>query len=162
MRKNKKNFGFTIMEVIIACSIITICMFTLMQTASMGIAMSHQSLSKLQAGLLLEEGSEAVKSIRDENWNNISGLSLNTPYYLNYNTTVPNAWSLGLTPSVIDSTFTRTVRIFAVNRDTNDNIVNSGGVLDPHSKKIIINVDWQTRNGIKSNNLTFYIFDIFN
>lgn len=160
-KNKKKNFGFTIIEVLVACSIISISMFALMQTAGQGIILSNQALKKSQASLLLEEGAEAVKSIRDNNWTTISDLSLNTNYYLSFSSS-PNGWVLSTTPLTIDSIFTRTIVITSVNRDTNDDIVLSGGILDVRTKKVIINVSWEQATTTNTKSLSFYIADIFN
>jgi len=88
LNKNKKKLlsGFTIIEVLVACAIISISMFALMQTAQKGIQLSGVALKKSQASFLLEEGAEAVKSIRDNNWTTISNLSLSpTQYHLFFN-----------------------------------------------------------------------------
>lgn len=169
--KNIKNFGFTIIEVLVACSIITISMFALMQTAQKGLYLSHQSLKKSQASFLIEEGVEAVKSIRDNNWASISGITLNTPYYLFFNTNtklwvLSNASTTSLPSHIptypIDGVFTRTVVINSVGRDVNDDILSSGGTIDPRTKKINITVTWTSSGISSSKNLSFYITDIFN
>ncbi len=168
---NKNKKGFTIIEVIVACTIISISMFALMEIAQKGLTLSQFALKKSQASLLLEEGVEAVKSIRDNNWANISSLSLNTTYYLFFNNSTKN-WVLnnsnvtslnGYIPSYpIDSVFHRNVTINSVNRDINDDIVSSGGTLDPRSKKVDISVTWNSGGILNSKSISFYIFDIFN
>jgi hypothetical protein len=109
---------------------------------------------------LLEEGAEAVKSIRDANWSTISGLTIGTTYYLSYNTS-SNAWSLTTTPSTVDS-FTRTVVFSSVNRDSNDDIA-AAGTLDARTKEVTITVSWPAEDGrTLSKSLSLYIADIFN
>ena len=170
--KNRKLIsGFTIIEVLIACSIITISMFALMQTAQKGISLSEYALTKSQASLLLEEGAEAVKSIRDNNWTTIDNISLDTPYYLFFNTST-KVWELNNTTTTslsgsiptypIDGIFRRTVTISSVGRDSNDNIVSSGGTLDPRTKKVVVTVMWSSSGISNTKSLSFYIADIFN
>lgn len=164
-RRHNKNTtqklvsGFTIIEILVATSIITISMFALMQTASKSIVLSDQALRKSQSSLLLEEGAEAVKSIRSNNWDTISELTPGTTYYLSFITSPANSWVLNTTASTIDSIFTRTVIINTVNRDANDNIVDSGGTLDVGIKKITVNVAWGSAN---TKSLSFYIANILN
>lgn len=163
--------GFTIIEVLVACTIITISMFALMQTAQKGINLSEYALTKSQASFLLEEGAEAVKSIRDNNWETINGLTLNTPYYLFFDTT-SKVWSLnntttttlsGSIPSYpIDGVFRRVVTISSVNRDINDDIVSTDGTIDPRTKKVTIMAIWNNGGITNSKSLSFYIADIFN
>lgn len=169
IKKIKKSQGFTIIEVIIACTIISVTVFALMSSAQKGIVLSGRALRQTQANTLLEEGAEAVKSIRDNNWANISGLVLGTNYYLFFDTT-NNLWTLSdssITPSgfiptyPIDSTFTRTIVVSSVDRDGSDDIVDIG-TLDERTKKITINVSWPEPGETASKDLIFYLADIFN
>ncbi|MFA7315586.1 MAG: type II secretion system protein [Candidatus Paceibacterota bacterium] len=154
------NRGFTIIEVLIACAIISVTSFALISTAQKGIQLSNQALRQVQAGLLIEEGVEAVKTIRDNGWSTISGFALNTIYYPSFNTST-NTWSLGTTnPGILDSVFTRTVVFSEVNRDSNDDIVSSGTV-DARTKKVTVEVSWPSSGGSTSKAITFYIADIF-
>lgn len=171
MINNKKyRFGFTIIEVLIACSIISVSMFALMQTAQKGVSLSDYALRKSQSSLLLEEGVEAVKTIRDNSWAVIETLNLDTPYYLYFNSNT-RVWVLDIaTPSLsghiptypIDQIFDRTVTISSVARNDSDDILESGGIIDSRTKKVTINVTWPSHNDSNSQSLSFYIADIFN
>jgi Tfp pilus assembly protein PilV len=157
----QKSSGFSVVEVLIACMIMSIITLTVMSAASKGITLSERALKQVQASFLLEEGVEAVKSIRDTNWITISSLNLGTNYYLTYNTNT-NIWSLGSTAvSVIDGTFTRVISFSAVNRDANDNIASSGTV-DTGIKMVNVTVSWPSQSGTISKNITFYLTNIFN
>lgn len=155
------NSGFTLVEVLIACAILSLCILALMTASSKGIQTSSQALRQTQAGFILEEGAEAVKTIRDASWNNISSLTTGTTYYLSFSTST-NTWSLSTTPSpTIDSIFTRIVVLSAVNRDSNDDIASSG-TLDTRTKKVTVTVSWPiSDNTTSSKTLDFYISDIF-
>ncbi len=159
-KKSKNSSGFALVELLIACAIISLVTFTIVSAGGKGVELSNQALSQTQASFLLEEGGEAVKIIRDNAWSNISALTLNTNYYLSYNTGT-DVWSLSTTPSVIDNTFTRTIVVSAVNRDSNDDIVASGGTTDPNIKKVVVSVSWPGVSGTISKSLTFYVADIF-
>ena len=170
---NKNNTfkkGFTIVEVIIACAIITITVLSLMSAASKGIELSGRALRQSQANTLLEEGAEAVKTIRDQNWSTISALSLNTPYYLFYNINT-NVWSLSNSLSTptssiptypIDDIFSRQVVFEEVYRDGNDDIQEGGTYLDDSTKKVTISVSFVHSEDEISKDLVFYLADIFN
>ncbi len=171
INKNKKNLGFTLIEVLVACSIISLSMFALMQTAENGIRLSNEALNKSQASLLLEEGAESVKSIRNNSWVTIANLSLNTPYHLFFNTTT-KVWVLdtsttNLSESIpsypIDGVFNRTVTFYAIGRDaTSGDIVVEGGNADLGTKKVTITVTWNSKKVVNSKSLSFYISNIFN
>jgi Tfp pilus assembly protein PilV len=167
--KQKNNLGFSLVEVVIACSILSITVLSLMLTAGKSIQVSGYSLNQAQATLLAEEGVEAVKSIRDNDWN---AVTTNGSYYLFFNTTT-NLWSLRLTSSgmsapngsipnyPIDSTFSRTVAISSVNRDSNKDIASTGS-LDTGTKKVVVTTSWNNPSGIVNKSISFYISNIFN
>lgn len=173
INKNKKKLraGFTLIEVLVACSIISLSMFALMQTAENGIRLSNEALSKSQASLLLEEGAESVKSIRDNSWTTIANLNLNTPYHIFFNTTT-KVWVLdtsttnlsGSIPSYpIDNVFDRIITFYSIGRDaTSGDIVAEGGNPDLGTKKVTITVTWNSRKVVNSKSLSFYISNIFN
>lgn len=155
----KNKSGFIIIEVLIACLIISITTIALMSSASKGIELSNRSLRQIQANMILEEGVEAVKSIRDNNWTTISNLTLDTNYYLSFNT---NAWTLSTTlPSPINEIFTRAIVLSPVYRDSNDDIASSG-TIDTGIKKVSVTVSWFSLGGAISKNIIFYLANIFN
>lgn len=157
---NAKNKGFALMEIIIASAIISIITFAIVSAAQKGLGLSQRAVHQTQASYLLEEGAEAVKTIRDSSWATISALTLGTTYYLSFNTTT-NLWSLSTTPSTIDSFFTRTVVVSAVSRDVNDDIASSGTV-DVRTKKVVVTTSWPSSSGTLSKTLSFYVADVFN
>lgn len=158
----KNNLGFTLVEVIIGCAIMVTMIFALIAAAQKGISLSHNALKQTQANLLLEEGAEAIKSLRDANWTNISNITLGTNYYFSYNNST-NLWSVSTTPvALVDSIFTRTISLSQVFRDATDDIASSGTV-DTHIKKVVVNVSWPSSDGTTfSRSLSFYLVDIFN
>jgi prepilin-type N-terminal cleavage/methylation domain-containing protein len=159
-KKQKANLGFTLVEVLVACSIITVVVLATMSAVQKSLQLSNLVLRQTQANFLLEEGAEAVRSIRDTSWTTISNLTLNTDYYLSYDLNL-NSWSLSFTPNTIDS-FTRKVIFESVSRDSNDDIASSG-TLDTGTKKATITVSWpSTISGITSKSLSFYLADILN
>lgn len=169
-KKINESKGFTIVEVIVACAIISITTLALMSTAQKGIELSSRAVRQVQANYLLEEGAEAVKSIRDNNWGDITSLTLNNQYSLFFNTNT-NLWLLSSPPPIpmgntpdypIDSVFKREVVISPVYRDSNDDISKTG-TLDNGTKKITVTVSWaSSRGGVISKNLIFYLANIFN
>ncbi len=153
--------GFSLVEVLIACAIISLTSIALMSSISKGVELSNRALRQVQASNLTEEGVEAIKSIRDNNWSTISSLSLNTVYYLSFDSNI-NSWSLGLTPvGDIDGIFSRKVTFFEVNRDSNDDIA-PVGTLDTGIKKVNVDVSWSTQSGLNTKSLSFYLANIFN
>jgi len=160
MKKNNKKLGFALIEVLIACSIISLTMIVLMQAAAKGIELSNRSLKQVQVNSLLEEGAEAVKSIRDTNWTMISNFSLETNHYLAYDSNL-NQWTLGVSPiEIVDGFFTRTIIFSPVYRDVNDNI-SDFGTLDSGIKKVNITITWPGST-VNSKTLIIYLANILN
>lgn len=162
---NKKNIinssGFSLVEVLIASAIISLTAIALMSAATKGIELSSRALRQVQASQLVEEGVEAVKSIRDTNWDTISTLTPDINYYLSFDTNT-NTWSLGtIQIDKIDGIFTRVVVFSDVNRDVNDDITETG-TLDTGTKKANVIVTWPSSGGVNSKNLNFYLANIFN
>ena len=159
-KKNKlqHNSGFSLVEVLVACSIISMITLTVMSAASKGIELSFRALKQVQANMIMEEGVEAVKSVRDASWNNIANLPLGNSY-LSFN----NTWSLSNANQVevIDGSFTRTIRLSEVRRAANEEIASSGTV-DLKSRKIAVLVSWNSSGQTISKEIDFYLSDIFN
>ena len=160
INSNNKS-GFTIVEVLVACVIITTMTLVLMSATSKGIELSGRAIRQSQASMLLEEGVEAVKSIRDNDskWTTISSLTLNTNYYLSFSA---NAWTLSTASSpLVDEIFNRIIVLYPVYRDGNDDIASSG-TIDTGIKRVDVTISWPSPSGVSSKNITFYIANIFN
>lgn len=154
--KHHVSKGFFLIEVVVAASVIAVVLVLLMGSIQDSVEASQRSLERTQASYLLEEGAEAVKSIRDINWSTITGIANDTTYYLSWSVMT---WSLTTTPQTIDR-FTRTIVFDEVYRDMSDGIVGTGGTLDTGTRKVTVSVDWSTPSGAKSETLEFYIADI--
>ena len=154
--KRLTQHGFFLIEVVVAASVIATVLLLLLGAIQNSVEASQRSLERTQASYLLEEGAEAVRAIRDNNWNTISALTPNTSYYLSWS---GSSWSLTTSPNTIDA-FTRTVVVSPVSRDVNQDIVVTGGTNDPGTKKVVLTVAWNSQSGAKSETLPFYIANI--
>lgn len=158
---HQNKAGFSVIEVLIASMIMSMITLALMSAATRGIGLSINALEKVQASNLMEEGVEAVKSIRDNNWTTISNFNLDTNYYLSFDLN-SNVWSLDTTPvTPIDGIFTRVVVFSSVYRDNNDDIAASGA-LDSGMKRVRVRVSWPNSGQTISREITFYLANIFN
>ncbi len=148
----------SIVEVILASALIAAALISVIAVAGRSLEISRRSLHLYQASLVLEEGAESVRTIRDNAWTNISGLTSGTTYYLSY---ASGAWSLSTTPSTVDI-FTRTVTLSDVYRNaTTQDIVSTGGVLDSGTKLVTVSVTWNEGTTTMTKTLPFYIAKIF-
>lgn len=96
-----------------------------------------QQEQRMGATTLLKETEQAVRSIKDAGWNNIATFSA-TPLHP---IIAGNKWALIPGSENINS-LTRQVVVDNVYRDANNNIVSSGGTLDPSTKKATITISW--------------------
>lgn len=157
--EKKLGKGFGIIEIVIATTIISVAFLTMMSTASMSLRTSEKNTLELKANFLLEESVEAVKIMRDNDWQtNIASLSAGTDYFLEFDGAT---WLANVSNVLIDGVFERKFIINDVYRDANDDI-SSSGVLDQNTKKITVYVSWSKNGSIVSKSISFYISNIFN
>src|SRR3989338_1868128 len=135
-KKNSHNFhtGLTLVEVLVAAAIILVFLVALFQVHSLYLRRAFLNTGSIKGALLVEEGLEAVRFLRDSSWNtNIAPLALETDYNLVFQS---NTWATTTTAFFIDDTFERKIIFSAVNRDTNGDIVSTGGILDPGTRLV--------------------------
>lgn len=147
--------GFFLIEVVVAVSVIAVVLILLLGSIQNTVAVSKRSLEQVQSAYLLEEGAEAIKVIRDNQWSNISGLTSGVQYYLFYNGTT---WVTTTTPNIIDQ-FTRTVTVVPVYRDATDDIASSG-TLDAGTRRVTVTVSWTAPRGVQNKTMALYVANI--
>ena len=135
------------MEIVIAASIISAVIFSLSFVFLISQKLETTSSNKIRANFIAEEGLEVMRHLRDKSWSaNLAPLAPGTLYYLSFDAG-SSAWSTTISsPGLIDGVFERTVRVAAVMRDGADDIVDSGGIVDPDTLKIIVTTTWEGRS----------------
>ncbi len=160
----KNNSGFSLIEIIIGSSVMLIVWITVFYTFSALSQFSLKDVSFVKASMLLDEGAEALRSMRDRSWtSNIVPLSIcmsTSPCRLNYNENL-NLWEATTSLVMIDGRFDRIFFISDVGRDSTFNVVSSGGIFDPNSKKATIIVSWYKGNATTSQSVETYLFNDF-
>jgi hypothetical protein len=114
----------------------------------------------VKANLLAAEGQEMVRAVRDLNWNTLEALTIGNSYYLDID---PSTITLGTTPELIDSTYTRTVTVANAYRDGDDDLVAStapGASIDADSRMVTVTVSWGSGESVTLTALLTNIFDI--
>ncbi len=161
----RKNAGVSIVEVLIASAIIMTSVVSIMGVYGGLTSIAIRNTSKVQAGMLLDEGAEALRFMRDVSWNtNIAPLINGTTYTLYWDYSVSNyGWRATTTRDMIDDQFDRTFVLSSVNRDaTSFDIVNSGGTLDSGTRKATITVSWYDGVATSSKSIIMYLFNTYN
>lgn len=146
MRSNtlfyKRPRGFTAVEILVGVAILSLVLIFVSSTIGLFINAGRTVSEKTKALYLVEEGLELARFVRDESWNTISALPINTTRYFNI---TGSAITITTTPEVIDG-FRRSFQVQNVYRNTTTkDIVASttgGSVADTDSKYIIMTVAW--------------------
>jgi len=155
--KTKTNRGFLVVEMLVAVAIITFSILAAMAVTQKALYVARLALHESEAALLLEEGAEATRILRDNDWDNVSSLSNGTNYYPTF---AGGTWTLSTTPATV-GIFTRTVNLASVNRDSTTLDISESGADDPKTKLITVTVSWSEGDATKTKTLSFYLLDIF-
>lgn len=125
--------GQSVIELIVAVAIFAIIAATSVTAILSSFSTTRLAQEETQAALLAVEGFEAVESIRNQDWNNVTngnhGLSISG-----------GNWVLSGTSDTTGK-FIRVITITDVLRDTNGNIASSG-IADDETKYITARVTW--------------------
>jgi Tfp pilus assembly protein PilV len=158
MNFSKKKKGFLTIDLLVSVSIITAVVLSASLLTQKSLNVSRRALHNLQASYLLEEGAEAVRTIRDDTWDHFPDFNYNTPNGLEF---VSGVWTISGSSSTIGN-FTRTVTFYTVNRDgVTGDIVTSGGSYDTGTVLVKVEVSWNESGQSVVKDLQFYITDIF-
>ena len=144
--QNDNKKGASIIEILIVIAIIVIALTSLLGVATFSLRISTLMRETNQANNLSQEVMEAVRNFRDGTSWDVDGLgklATSTDYYPQA-TSSPSKWQLVQGIENIDG-FTRKVVFEDVMRDSNSNIVESGGTNDPNTKKVTVTVSWEER-----------------
>lgn len=151
--------GIALVEVVVGTALIFLALTGLVTAYNVFVRTGSATVNTLQATYLLEEGVEAVTSIRDFGWtSNIASLSPGVDYYLSWN---GSRWLATTTVLKVDNVYTRYFTLENVNRDSSDNIAGSG-TLDGGTKQLTVSVSWQNAATTTVRSLSTYITNLFN
>lgn len=138
--------GISIIEILIVVAIVTIALVSLLGVAAFSLKISTQIRENTQANVIAQEAMEAVRNFRDGTDWNVDGLGILTSDtdYFPQKSGSPPKWMLVQGTETAEG-FTRKVVFANVIRDTNDNIVGTGGTNDPNTKKVTVTVYWKDK-----------------
>lgn len=146
--------GISIVEVIVGISVIAIIFGSFLELARYNLKIQEMSNKKIQAMNVAIEAIEAVRSVRDESWDNISALSAGTNYYPDIS---GNKWILNsANPGPVNTLYSRRVVFETVYRDVNDDI-SASGTEDTETRKVTAYVEWTDRGKTSQIDLSTYI-----
>lgn len=159
-----KQGGFTLVEAIVAITVFSVGMIASAQMTLAALRLSGESKNTVQAANYLEEGLEAVRSVRDSSWTDIA---TDGDYHLTSDPDALTPWQLVAGGTETIGKFSRTITISAVRRaDTDgsgaltagDDIVQSGGSFDdPDTKKVTATIRWEQGNRTVTRSVSTYL-----
>jgi len=141
MSSKKYQKGIGLIEVIVAVFVLTTVLSTLITVNNLYIKTSRANIKMTQGAYLASEAVEAIKTIRDNGWDIINAIPMNTTYYLYFNS-VSSSWFATTTVESIPD-FSRSFSLNNVYRDQYGDI-SSSGTLDPNTKKLEVHISWHT------------------
>ncbi len=160
MRNRNLQKGIGLVEIVVAVFILTIVLSVLITVNNLYIKSSSSNIKSSKAAYLASEGIEAIKTIRDSGWVNISAISTSTNHYL-YFDNLTSRWTATNTVEIIPNDFFRRFVTTDVYRDSQGDI-SSLGTFDPYTKKIEVYISWENTlgQGIEKK-ITTYVSNIF-
>lgn len=126
-------------EIIVATAVFMV-MITGIAPLYLGVFDSNlRDADKLAAEMLLQQGLEAVRSIRDYSFSNLTtgthGLSRGSGY-----------WTFSGS-SDVSGKFTRTVLVENITRDSACNVTSGAGTTDNNAKRVTVTINWDYKQG---------------
>lgn len=156
---SKYKKGMSLVEILVAVFIFMVILGVLITINNFYLSNSSKNIKLIKATYLTEEGMEAVRVIRDTSWNQISSSTMGVPYYINFDIS-SSTWKATTTANSIDS-YIRWFTLHDVRRDNNTKkIVESGGTVDPYSKKVNVYISWQDKGSTTTKSMSSYISNI--
>ena len=150
--------GFGLVEILVGASILSAALVGMVAAYNRYLRASFVNTDSIKAVFLLEEGMEAIRSLRDDGWDTVvTPLAVGTNYSLSFES---GKWKAITTNVFIDEKFERRFVFANVYRDSNDNIISSG-TLDTGTRKVIVTVSWATAYGTSTKTIASYITDMF-
>lgn len=151
--------GFGLIEIVLGASIISLAFLAVLAVTWNALRYVDHALRETQAAFLLEEGGEALRSIRDTDWSLIADLAPETAYTLSFVTGANSRFATSTAPVLIDGIFDRRFTVAQVYRDGSDRIAPSG-TLDTGTRKLHVDVSWQEPKGTTTRSVELFLSNL--
>src|SRR3989344_9541859 len=148
-----KRQGFSLIEILISVAFVAVLTLILVSTVTFSHNLRRTDQEKTQAALYAQGAVEAVQQLA---WSRV----VNGDWHPIIDAT--QQWSLAAGSELLDNKFTRQITIADVRRASQQNgqaygaIVESGGFIDPSSKKLTAVITWAGADGPKQFTLESY------
>ena len=161
---NQKGFG--LIEIIVAIAISIVVFVPVVLYLNFSLKIAAEDVSRVEALYLAKSSLEQARSIRDEDWANLSVLTENSAYHFDPNPLIPipnsptpRKWVSDTGSNTVGG-YTVWVILSSVHRDsaTHDIVTPfAGSYEDIKTLKITANVSYMTRNGERQIKLHEYL-----
>jgi hypothetical protein len=145
------------MEVIVTAAILAGVAAVFLGTLATISRFHQKDMLIIKGELLAEEGLEVLRFYKKDNWATLAAIPSGSTKYL---TLTGSTWSMTDTPEMIDGVFSRSFQVFDVMRDGADNIVSTGGTIDPNIRLFRMTVDWMWRSDLVTSSYSTYMTTI--
>ncbi len=139
-RQHKTQAGIALVEVVIALGIIASILVAVGYSVTAYVDARSTLLANAKAVYLVEEGYEMLRVLRDDDWDTIDNLTVDTKYTLNVATTTLSVVA-GVT--TIDDDYAREFFVRELYRDSDDDITastTSGATIDDDARWVEVSV----------------------
>lgn len=152
--------GFSLLEIVIVLGFLGIVAVSLVQLNLMFARGVAASSLNMRANALAAETAEALRFIKEDQWNNLGNLTPDAVYYLFFSGS-PVRWNIvSSNPGKIDDIFTRSFLVKEVYRSAvTGKIVSAGGSLDDKTLLAEVNVGWNDKGKDKNIKIQTYLAD---
>lgn len=155
-RSKQKLKGYSLTEIVLAIGIFAIISSMLVFLVVDATRSLENTRTRSKASLLTQQIYSSLKLIKTQTWYNIARYTNDGIKHLEY---ISGEYIIVDGETQQDG-LTYSFTIEEAQRDTQKNIVTEGGILDPHSKLININISWTDRIGkVHSINPKMYVND---
>lgn len=154
--------GFTLVEAVVTITVFAVGLLGLVQLSLVAKSSTEASRDTVQVSNYIQEGLEAVRTVRDSNWTNVD---TDGSYRLNPLPTSNPPWQLIADGTEPLGKYNRSVTIASVRRvdvdgsgtlTAGDRIDSAGTLNDPNTKKITVLITWQ--NGTKTYTRSLFLY----
>lgn len=153
------NRGISLLEIVVVFGLLALVLAVLFQLNFSFLKNVSSGKFSLPAKAIAAETLEALRFSKEESWSNLSNLSLETDYYLNFSTSTNKWLILTVDPGKINDIFSRKFILHQVSRDASGKIVSNGGAVDSRTFLVEARVSWQEQNQPKEIKLSTYLAD---
>jgi Tfp pilus assembly protein PilV len=154
----KKNFkkGIMLAEILIATFIFSVILGVLITINNLYVTSVSSSLKSIKAVYLAEEGMEAVRIIRDTNFENFKELTNGENYYLYFSNSASSTWEATTSVSYKNTSGIDRWFVLGSVRRSYGKITEGDGELDENTRKLTVYVSWNDRD--KTNEKTLFTY----